>query len=47
MGSHEPVEIDPKAAEHARMVWDGFAKLMKYSVIGTVIILSLMAIFLL
>lgn len=46
MEQHQPVAVDPQTAQDAWTLWVNFTHLMKYSVIGAVTILSLMAIFL-
>ena len=45
--SHTPVTVDPEALARASANWDGFVALMKYGLIGTIVILVGMAIFLL
>lgn len=43
MADHKPVEADPKEIERAHDMWVSFAKLSKYAIIATVIILAGMA----
>ena len=47
MGHHEPVEVDPKSLESARAMWGNFTVLTKYSLLGVVGVLALMALLLL
>ena len=48
MGNHaNNAEADPKAVEDAQGRWGNFTVLMKYSILGVIVILSGMALFLL
>lgn len=44
MGTHKPVDPDPKQIKDAQNLWDGFTKMAKYSTIFTIVILGLLAI---
>jgi hypothetical protein len=41
--SHHPVDIDPQDLRRAQHNWAGFTQLLKYSIIGIVAILILLA----
>lgn len=45
MDTHH-VSVNPKELDRARAMWGEFARFSKYAVIGTAVILILMAIFL-
>lgn len=48
MGGHPvQVDIDPREMARAQDMWEGFTHLMKYGVIGVIVVLAGMAIFLL
>jgi uncharacterized membrane protein len=47
MAQHQPVDIDPHQAEQATRLWHHFTQWTKWSIVGIVVTLILMAIFLL
>jgi hypothetical protein len=43
MAHHEPVSVDPREIEHSKALWHNFTQLMKWTVIGTAVLLAVMA----
>lgn len=42
MAHHPPADVDPEELKRAQEMWDGFTKLIKWSIISTAAILVLL-----